>query len=137
MRPIKFRGQAKDTKKWVYGSLIINEFGGHYIAGPVVESNEEYIALDWWQPVINESVGEFSGLLDKNGKEIFEGDILDVKHEPSHMTVCWSKGFAGFSLRRKDWAFQHFFGEAVEPEQVEVIGNIYEHPHLLTPQNPL
>lgn len=74
-------------------------------------------------------INQATGLLDKNGKKIFEGDI--TKDSTGLCLVGWNKDLASFCLRRKGWAFQHFFGEAVDPTDVEVIGNIYENSELL------
>ena len=73
-RVIKFRGKRKDNGEWVYGNLVDRE--KPFIVGRMIESNEEYCNLDWWHPVLPETVGEFSGLHDKNGKEIWEGDLI-------------------------------------------------------------
>jgi len=73
---------------------------------------------------------QFTGLKDKNGKEIFEGDIISYPDE-TNMTVSFSDTFASFILNKKGWMFGHYFGEAVNPEKCEVIGNIYENPEIL------
>lgn len=75
---------------------------------------------------------QFTGLLDKNGKEIYEYDILMTETDKP-MVITWSKKFASFCISREGWAFQHWFGEACDPSRCEVIGNIYENPELLKP----
>jgi len=71
---------------------------------------------------------QFTGLVDKNNKEIFESDIL--KHGDEILVVNWHKEFASFVLNKKGWAFSHFFQEGANAENCEVIGNIYETPNL-------
>ena len=129
MRTIKFRGQTVDTKELIYGDLIQTEKDFK----SVVE------ILDWSKVgckpkkslVVNpETVGQFTGLTDKNGVEIYEGDILSTE-TLKHMQVGWNNRFSSFSLTHKDWAFSHWFGESCEPEQCLVVGNIFENPELL------
>ena len=69
-------------------------------------------------------------IADKNGVEIYEGDILSTE-TLKHMQVGWNNRFSSFSLTHKDWAFSHWFGESCEPEQCLVVGNIFENPELL------
>lgn len=72
---------------------------------------------------------QFTGLKDKNGKDIYMGDILEIE-SGNPMIVSWSDRFASFVLARKDWAFRHWFGESCNPEDCIIVGNIYENPEL-------
>lgn len=68
-----------------------------------------------------------TGLKDKNGKLIWENDILNS----GNLVVTWREELASYCLTKKGWMYQHFFGEAVDSCDCEVIGNIFDNPELL------
>ena len=115
MRTIKSRGLRVDTKEWVYGFVV--KFNDDKQKNPlgvmiyVYEDNTYY-------EVIPESVGQFIGRVDKNKKEIYEGDIVDTRY--GIRTVEWhdvSTGFAPFCDS----------SNAPDSEtESEVIGNIHQ-----------
>lgn len=129
MREIKFRGKRTDNGGWVYGSLIWVQNA----SGQLGHSNKDYqikphkVFADG-HFVIKSTIGQYTGLKDKNGKEIYEGDFLKVGDDMVY--VFWKKPLATFALSKTDWAFDHYFLEAVRPEECEVIGNRHENPEL-------
>ena len=106
---------------------------------PVVYDGEFY--LDWREfenaETYNSAVlMQSTGLKDKNGGEIFEGDIVKYKAGCNTFTeeVAYDKNFAGFGVRDANANIIFTFGELAEDidiHSLEVIGNIYENPELL------
>ena len=120
-RPIKFRGINPETGKWVYGSLF------YRLQKNIKYGDKEICEILYgdhlWESVIPETLGQFTGLLDKNGKEIYEGDIIRDIHFYKPVEVVW--GGNGY------WTNQNGF--KVMPELIyrEIIGNFHENPELL------
>ena len=135
MRKILFKGKRVDNGEWVYGFLccanIIDEWTPHKWEDE--EGNTgEYCTTESYK-VIPETVGQYTGLTDKNGKKIFEGDIVKTTSVigKNIYEVC-------FSEARRGW-FPFACGDGcgccedeVEcPEYVEIIGNIYDNKEIL------
>lgn len=132
-REIKFRGKRIDSKEWVYGVPVKSNYGISIVSTIYHVDCAEYNVDEF--SVIPETIGQFTGLLDKNGKEIYEGDLLDCDPSPqlpeNPIKVGWSNKYASFVLNKSGWAYSHYFGEALNPEDCEIIGNIHDNPELI------
>lgn len=131
-REIKFRGKRLDNNEWVYGSLCLDPY-----RGDAEISDHDDINL-MMVDVNPDTVGQFTGLEDNNGKEIYEGDILDCtvfdfngndKQYRVKIEWCYTE-FCGFVIGKGGvWWNLHFLWE--QDDEIEVIGNIYDNPELL------
>ena len=122
MREILFRGKTKQGE-WIYGDLITHGIDFD-------DAIKQHHTREIWD-IIPETVGQFTGLTDKNGKKIFEGDIIkadfDYKKEP--MEVIYYK--CGFKLKSKDCKEIYDYSIHDETPELEVIGNIHDNKELL------
>ncbi|WP_017814437.1 YopX family protein [Paenibacillus shenyangensis] len=131
-REIKFRGKHIETGEWVHGSLI----GNDVIVGEIVDWDSEYFATEFWIRVIPETVGQFINIIDKKGKEIYEGDVQIPKSRNSDLkVVCHSDSQAMFqslplSFYKND---KRNSGFRVRNDE-EVVGNIHDNPEFLEEQ---
>ena len=129
-REIKFRGKTKDNE-WVYGyyhketstSLALQEYGIEKIDTHYIHTVIDH--LPFKVEVIGETVGQYTGLKDKNGKKIFEGDIVKYTDEVPYTVVFDSTGYwclNGNGARNSEMLIQNDDTN----DYIEVICNIHE-----------
>ena len=125
MREILFRGKRKDNGKWVEGHY------GEYYSGKenvsCISIPKETISGSLCYDVIPETVGQYTGLTDKNGRRVFEGDILHAAQ--GDFVVRWSESICSFVAGEKERMRPCMNSGTMNC--CEVIGNIFDNPELL------
>ena len=140
MREILFRGKRIDNGEWVEGSYFKQEeyYGDPEIKHCIITSIEVLSfdqALEYYE-VIPETVGQYTGLKDKNGKKIFEGDV--TKHQFIFHDEFYEIGFGFGSFYHRQIQEQMLYGTSfddnefgIDSESMEIVGNIHDNPELL------
>ena len=139
MRGILFRGKSVETNEWVYGSYILEKYGNtpyicYFEYGTFVNIKQV--------EVIPETVGQFTGLTDMNGKKIFEGDIVSTKYKLGRghyyvFEVYYNENLCHFALTinrgsyTKNKQYDWLELTSLKANKVEAIGNIHDNIELL------
>ena len=126
MREIKFRGKDLNTGEWAYGDLhtlcdhphIHTEITSYPFAG-----KRSFVNPD--------TIGQFTGLQDKNGKDIYEGDIISFVDGQKRVNGEWVDNIHFYNVEYSKGAFSGVLGLAESMDAVQVIGNIIDNPELL------
>ena len=130
MREILFRGKTYDGE-WVEGFLFNSQLCRIFWA-TAFKKEEDNIFYCEGKDVNPKTVGQFTGLTDRNGKKIFEGDIVNIKpyadiYTEGNFEVCFDRGTFSVKFSKKRTAILCMY----ERQRVEVIGNVYDNKELL------
>lgn len=131
MREIKFRGKETISGRWVYGGLLIKSD-----ESPVQETNQEYIEAYITEQaffaneheVYVDSIGQYTGLKDGNGTEIYEGDIVKTDYGRLYEVLFIAGAFVGISSPPSFSSIE----ETKFLNGTKVVGNKYDNPELLS-----
>ena len=134
MREILFRGKvesALNVDEWVYGFLVNarSRFNGELRT--YIQTIKENGELDLLRAVDPETVGQYTGLTDKNGTKIFEGDIVNVITETTRYVVKFDEWRCGWYPFASGDGCGCCEMHTYPPNYAEVIGNIHDNPELL------
>ena len=140
MREIVFRGKRAKDGKWVDGSLFSSMTGQKFIRWEVEDDGaiEEIVQYE----VNPETIGQFTGLTDKNGKRVFEGDIVcaDTGRRwfngictdyTQYVVVVYNSQKARFEILGKLGESHKALDQVIDKCSATVVGNIHDKPELL------
>ena len=134
MREYKFRGKslrAGKWSKWIYGSLDCTKYT--YKECRMVAYDDP---IQYRHTVDKETIGQYTGLKDKNEKEIYEGDIIFIKGETKLLDIKGKVEYSNILAQFIITNTGNIVNEAeslgdYEEEDIEKIGNVYDNPELL------
>ena len=141
MREILFRGKRIDNGEWVFGDLIREPWG--YCIQVVTGSGNEYIRKKY--AITEETVGQYTGLKDKNGERIFEGDMIKpfddevdkmvVEFHYGQFLLCLygERGYLAEYGWEEEGNYGCFESEPLSSygDDIEIIGNIHDNPEFM------
>ena len=139
-REIKFRGKDIETGEWVYGDLIENQ-GRYYIyyaTSDTTLENKDNSIIVLAEEVNLDTVGQYTGLKDRNGREIYEGDIVKTPLLDPIFGDVLSDAFDNVAISFHNGSFvvayyngRHKIYLQDLYDEIEVIGSIHDNPELL------
>lgn len=132
MREILFKAKRADNGEWVKGYLWIGNNHAYITPDNIgISYDEAEKRIKAFAYEIDKStICQYTGLTDKNGEKIFEGDIVEISEENGYFKLEWEEDTARWSMNNEAERFIVHFDNYWSYE-VEVIGNIFDNPELL------
>ena len=135
-REIKFRGKRLDTGEWEFGNLIIAENGAPYIFPPeICEVDGHHLRQGddkphWVDPA---TVGQFTGLKDRNGREIYEGDIMEIPETEFNARIIGTVEYQedSFFIQSRNGGSAWGLHWSLRKHDAGILGNLPDNPELL------
>lgn len=129
MREIWFRGKGMASREWVYGWLLRRDAPMSPYEYNILTRDRPSCEASYFVPVYFDTIGQYTGLEDMNGTKIFEGDIVDILTENEDLAVV-EYGYGGFVVNAENFATD--FINDLNGADVEVVGNIYDNPEMIS-----
>lgn len=145
MREILFRGKRRDNGEWIEGQYTCEEYDT-WQNKIIHNAKIQPTGIPTEIPIFPETVGQYTGLTDKNGKRIYDGDVLKMEIKSNYINplqaplvfigVCKFKdGAFGFSKQRAGIEEFTAFSSTTYNVEFEIIGNIHDNADLLGENN--
>ena len=115
MRKILSRGKSIDNNQWIYGYYDKS-------TDCIIDKNNSAFIVDFG------TIGHFTGIVDKNGNKIFEGDIVNIKGYTEPLIIYVNNDYSCYALGEGE---EKIYIQGSNTKNVVVIGNIYDNPELM------
>ena len=129
----KFRGKRLDNGEWVYGFYLETQMSGVFILGSEIETKKRKDGITmrdklWQHEVLPESVGQWTGLVDRHGTEIFEGDMVKAENTQNVGEIKYVHEHGSFLVYSHDenGAYYEYLDIGLCEKYFEVIGNVFD-----------
>jgi len=126
MREILFRGKREDNGQWVHGDLCTQDSEHCAMIGVWQKVSNPFVE---WIPVLDYTVGQFTGNVDENGYKIFEGDIDNSDSDATGFVVYHYDGY-GIKFSQE----QDYVETCIQWDKTTICGNIHDNPELVQTQ---
>lgn len=138
MREILFRGKRLDNGEWITGHLLRYGDG----RARIVPNNTDIFCFEKDESIIQtvahrvdpKTVGQYTGFVDENGRKIFDGDIVSIYNSKAFLFAVEWNGNQYVLKCTSNGVSDNIFNVIESPEDVEVVGNIYDNSELIKEQ---